>query len=249
MNKSETTHFGFNEIETDQKAAAVQTVFSSVAANYDLMNDLMSGGVHRIWKAALIDWIIPKAGELYLDVAGGTGDIANAIRHAQGGPNVEGKVIIADLTQAMLDEGAKRFAGRTDLEWVCADAEALPFDDNTFDVYTISFGLRNVARPAQALAEAHRVLKPGGRFFCLEFSRVVIPVFDRIYDAYSLNVIPALGGLIANDRDSYQYLVESIRRFPNQSHLEDMMRTNGFKRVTHRNCSGGIAAIHKGVKI
>jgi len=249
MNKSETTHFGFNEIETDQKAAAVQTVFSSVAANYDLMNDLMSGGVHRIWKAALIDWIIPKAGELYLDVAGGTGDIANAIRHAQGGPNVEGKVIIADLTQAMLDEGAKRFAGRTDLEWVCADAEALPFDDNTFDVYTISFGLRNVARPAQALAEAHRVLKPGGRFFCLEFSRVVIPVFDRIYDAYSFNVIPALGGLIANDRDSYQYLVESIRRFPNQSHLEDMMRTNGFKRVTHRNCSGGIAAIHKGVKI
>ncbi len=249
MNKSETTHFGFNEIETDQKAAAVQTVFSSVAANYDLMNDLMSGGVHRIWKAALIDWIIPKAGEQYLDVAGGTGDIANAIRHAQGGPNVEGKVIIADLTQAMLDEGAKRFAGRTDLEWVCADAEALPFDDNTFDVYTISFGLRNVARPAQALAEAHRVLKPGGRFFCLEFSRVVIPVFDRIYDAYSFNVIPALGGLIANDRDSYQYLVESIRRFPNQSHLEDMMRTNGFKRVTHRNCSGGIAAIHKGVKI
>lgn len=249
MNKSETTHFGFNEIETDQKAAAVQTVFSSVAANYDLMNDLMSGGVHRIWKAALIDWIIPKAGELYLDVAGGTGDIANAIRHAQGAPNAEGKVIIADLTQAMLDEGAKRFAGRTDLEWVCADAEALPFDDNTFDVYTISFGLRNVARPAQALAEAHRVLKPGGRFFCLEFSRVVIPVFDRIYDAYSFNVIPALGGLIANDRDSYQYLVESIRRFPNQSHLEDMMRTNGFKRVTHRNCSGGIAAIHKGVKI
>lgn len=249
MNKSETTHFGFNEIETDQKAAAVQTVFSSVAANYDLMNDLMSGGVHRIWKAALIDWIIPKAGELCLDVAGGTGDIANAIRHAQGGPNVEGKVIIADLTQAMLDEGAKRFAGRTDLEWVCADAEALPFNDNTFDVYTISFGLRNVARPAQALAEAHRVLKPGGRFFCLEFSRVVIPVFDRIYDAYSFNVIPALGGLIANDRDSYQYLVESIRRFPNQSHLEDMMRTNGFKRVTHRNCSGGIAAIHKGVKI
>ena len=249
MNKSETTHFGFNEIETDQKAAAVQTIFSSVAANYDLMNDLMSGGVHRIWKAALIDWIIPKAGELYLDVAGGTGDIANAIRHAQGGPNVAGKVIIADLTQAMLDEGAKRFAGRTDLEWVCADAEALPFDDNTFDVYTISFGLRNVARPTQALAEAHRVLKPGGRFFCLEFSRVVIPVFDRIYDAYSFNVIPALGGLIANDRDSYQYLVESIRRFPNQSHLEDMMRTNGFKRVTHRNCSGGIAAIHKGVKI
>ena len=249
MNKSETTHFGFNEIETDQKAAAVQTVFSSVAANYDLMNDLMSGGVHRIWKAALIDWIIPKAGELYLDVAGGTGDIANAIRHAQGAPSAEGKVIIADLTQAMLDEGAKRFAGRTDLEWVCADAEALPFDDNTFDVYTISFGLRNVARPAQALAEAHRVLKPGGRFFCLEFSRVVIPVFDRIYDAYSFNVIPALGGLIANDRDSYQYLVESIRRFPNQSHLEDMMRTNGFKRVTHRNCSGGIAAIHKGVKI
>ena len=197
----------------------------------------------------MIDWIIPKAGELYLDVAGGTGDIANAIRHAQGAPNAEGKVIIADLTQAMLDEGAKRFAGRTDLEWVCADAEALPFDDNTFDVYTISFGLRNVARPAQALAEAHRVLKPGGRFFCLEFSRVVIPVFDRIYDAYSFNVIPALGGLIANDRDSYQYLVESIRRFPNQSHLEDMMRTNGFKRVTHRNCSGGIAAIHKGVKI
>ena len=249
MNKNETTHFGFNEIETDQKAAAVQTIFSSVAANYDLMNDLMSGGVHRIWKAALIDWIIPKAGELYLDVAGGTGDIANAIRHAQGAPNAEGKVIIADLTQAMLDEGAKRFAGRTDLEWVCADAEALPFDDNTFDVYTVSFGLRNVARPAQALAEAHRVLKPGGRFFCLEFSRVVIPVFDRIYDAYSFNVIPALGGLIANDRDSYQYLVESIRRFPNQSQLEDMMRSAGFKRVTHRNYSGGIAAIHKGVKI
>ena len=155
MNKSDTTHFGFNEIETDQKAAAVQSIFSSVATNYDLMNDLMSGGGHRIWKAALIDWIIPKAGEQYLDVAGGTGDIANAIRHAQGGPNVEGKVIIADLTQAMLDEGVKRFAGRTDLEWVCADAESLPFDDNTFDVYTISFGLRNVARPAQALSLIH----------------------------------------------------------------------------------------------
>ena len=249
MTTGEKTHFGFGEIETAEKASAVRGIFSSVAGNYDLMNDLMSGGIHRLWKAALIDWIMPKPGQAFLDVAGGTGDVANAIREAQGGRDAAGKVIVADLTQAMLDEGTKRFTGRTDFEWVCANAEELPFDDNQFDVYTISFGLRNVARPEKALAEARRVLKPGGRFFCLEFSHVVIPVFDKIYDSYSFNILPELGGLVANDRDSYQYLVESIRRFPNQTRLEDMMRDAGMKRVEHRNYSGGIAAIHKGVKV
>ena len=244
-----TTHFGFDEIETSQKAGAVEQLFSAVAPKYDLMNDLMSGGVHRLWKAALIDWIMPKPGQRFLDMAGGTGDVADAIRQAAGGPDVPGEVLVADLTQAMLDEGQKRFEGRDDLSWQCCNAEELPFEANSFDVYTISFGLRNVARPERALAEANRVLKPGGRFFCLEFSQVVLPVFDKIYDAYSFNVLPKIGGLVANDEESYRYLVESIRRFPNQQVLEDMMVQAGFKRVEHRNYSGGIAAIHKGVKI
>ena len=194
MTTGEKTHFGFGEIETAEKASAVRGIFSSVAGNYDLMNDLMSGGIHRLWKAALIDWIMPRKGQAFLDVAGGTGDVANAIREAQGGRNAAGKVIVADLTQAMLDEGAKRFAGRTDFEWVCANAEELPFEDNQFDVYTISFGLRNVARPEKALAEARRVLKPGGRFSAWNLATLSFLFLTRSTTATALTFCLSLAG-------------------------------------------------------
>ncbi len=227
----------------------VQGVFESVASRYDIMNDLMSMGAHRFWKDALMDWMRPRPGEQCLDVAGGTGDIAERIRTRQGGPDAAGRVLVFDLTEGMLRAGRERFAGRDDLQWVCGNAEALPFEDNSFDAYTISFGLRNVSRPELALAEARRVLRPGGRFFCLEFSRVVLPILKDIYDQYSFKLLPTLGGMVAGDRESYQYLVESIRRFPPQERLEDMMREAGFGRVQHRNMSGGIVAVHHGWRI
>ena len=241
-----TTHFGFRDISVEEKAPMVQGVFESVASRYDIMNDLMSLGAHRFWKDALMDWMRPRAGEYCLDVAGGTGDIAERIRKRQGGQDAAGRVLVFDLTEGMLRAGRERFQGRDDLQWVCGNAETLPFEDNSFDAYTISFGLRNVSRPDLALAEARRVLRPGGRFFCLEFSQVVLPILKDIYDQYSFKLLPTLGGLVAGDRESYQYLVESIRRFPSQEKLEDMMREAGFGRVTHRNMSGGIVAVHNG---
>lgn len=244
-----TAHFGFRDIGVDEKAPMVQGVFESVASRYDIMNDLMSMGAHRFWKDALMDWMRPRAGEVCLDVAGGTGDIADRIRQRQGGPDASGRVLVFDLTEGMLQAGQTRFAGRADLDWICGNAEALPFEDRSFDAYTISFGLRNVSRPDLALAEARRVLRPGGRFFCLEFSHVVLPALKAIYDQYSFQVLPELGRLVAGDRDSYQYLVESIRRFPPQEQLEDMMREAGFARVSHRNMSGGIVAIHSGWRV
>ena len=213
----------------------------SVAGRYDLMNDLMSGGIHRLWKATLVADVRPRAGETMLDVAGGTGDVALRLREAGG------TVTVCDLTPKMLEVGRDRSidSGVLDgIAWVAGDAERLPIASRSMDAYTIAFGLRNVTRIDEALAEARRVLKPGGRFFCLEFSHVVLPVLDRIYDLYSFSVLPALGEWVAGDRAAYQYLAESIRRFPAQGELVRRMEAAGLERARYSNLSGGIAAIH-----
>jgi len=243
------THFGFQTVDEDAKAGMVHGVFSRVAARYDLMNDLMSGGLHRIWKDAMMDWLAPRPGQRLLDVAGGTGDISfRFLRRA--GPTASATVL--DLTEPMLDEGRRR-ADATDLsaqlDWTVGDAMALPFADATFDVYTISFGIRNVTRIEDALAEAFRVLRPGGRLMVLEFSQIPNDLMQRLYDLYSFNVIPVMGQVVANDRDSYQYLVESIRKFPDQERFAAMIRTAGFDQVKYRNLSMGIAALHSGWKL
>lgn len=240
--------FGFRKVAATDKAPLVQGVFDSVARRYDLMNDLMSGGVHRLWKAALIDWLAPRAGQHVLDVAGGTGDIA--LRILNRAPDA--RVTLADLTEAMVRVGRDRSldAGQFGrIAFSVGNAETLAFPDRTFDAYTIAFGLRNVTRIDAALAEARRVLKPGGRFFCLEFSRVVIPGLADLYDRYSFSVLPWLGEKVARDRESYQYLVESIRRFPPQDELVERMGAAGLERCSYRNMSGGIAAIHCGWRL
>ncbi len=263
--QSQTTHFGFKDVPLEDKAGMVHGVFTSVASSYDRMNDVMSFGVHRLWKAHLINCIRPRAGERFLDVAGGTGDIAFAIGRAAEQEarrrrlpiDTRADVTICDLTESMLVEGqarAQRLSNpypqyQTRYTWLCGTATGLALPDRQYDCYTISFGLRNVDEPQKALNEAYRVLKPGGRFFCLEFSQVVLPGFDKLYDAYSFNVIPRMGQMVAGDRESYQYLVESIRKFAKQSALEDMMRQAGFERVSHTNLSGGIAAIHTGWRL
>jgi len=226
----------------------VHGVFSSVASRYDLMNDLMSAGVHRLWKDAMIDWLAPRPGMHLLDVAGGTGDIAFRILRRLDG---EGRVTVCDMTQAMLDEGARRADrdGIEDIDWVCGDAMALPFADRSFDAYTIAFGIRNVTRIEDALGEAYRVLKPGGRFLCLEFNQIPNAGLQWLYDRYSFNVIPPMGRAVTGDRDSYQYLVESIRKFPDQRHFADMIRAAGFEQVGYRNLSLGIAALHSGWRL
>ncbi|MFN3461349.1 MAG: class I SAM-dependent methyltransferase [Oceanibaculum sp.] len=248
----ETAPFGFREVRAAEKHGLVQTLFGGVARNYDLMNDLMSGGVHRLWKSAMLDWLAPRPGMRLIDVAGGTGDIAFRFQDRGGGP-----VMVCDLTPEMLAVGRDRAidGGRLKpyaeggLAWVSGNAESLPVADRSFDAYTIAFGLRNVTRIDKALAEAHRVLKPGGRFLCLEFSHVVLPVLDRLYDAYSFSVLPALGQYVAKDRDAYVYLAESIRTFPKQEDLAARIRAVGFERVSYRNLSGGIAALHSGWRI
>jgi demethylmenaquinone methyltransferase/2-methoxy-6-polyprenyl-1,4-benzoquinol methylase len=243
-----TTHFGFRSVPEAEKAGLVRGVFSSVASKYDVMNDAMSLGVHRLWKDALIDWLAPRAGMALIDVAGGTGDIAfRFLKRLKG----DGRATVVDMTPDMLDEGRRRAAAQTfadRLDWVAGDAMALPFADGVFDACTISFGIRNVTRIEAAIAEAWRVLRPGGRFMVLEFSRVTNPGLEWLYDRYSFNVIPPMGQAITGDRDSYQYLVESIRRFPDQDRFAGMIRAGGFDLVSYRNLSFGIAAIHSGWK-
>ncbi len=251
---SGTTHFGFKTVAETAKASMVRGVFDSVAPKYDLMNDLMSAGVHRLWKAAMVDTVAPRPGQTFLDVAGGTGDIAGRIheRLTRGGAALTAPITVCDINAAMLGVGRDRMLDRgivTGIDWVCGDAETLPFPDMSFDTYTIAFGLRNVTHVDRALAEARRVLKPGGRFFCLEFSRVVMPVLDKLYDTYSFQVLPFLGQTIAGDRDAYVYLAESIRRFPEQQRLVAMMGEAGFARATYKNFTGGIAALHSGWRL
>jgi len=241
------THFGFKTVDEDAKAGMVHGVFTNVASKYDIMNDAMSMGVHRIWKDAMMDWLAPRKGMKLLDVAGGTGDISFRFLKRAGG----GHATVFDMTQSMLDAGRLRAEAESQqdsLDWVCGDAMALPFEDNSFDAYTISFGIRNVTRIQDAINEAYRVLKPGGRFLCLEFSTIPNPAMQWAYDRYSFNVIPPLGQIIANDRDSYQYLVESIRQFPKQEQFAQMIRDGGFSQVKYRNLSLGIAALHSGWK-
>ena len=248
QNQEKTTHFGFETVPENEKAGRVQGVFSSVASKYDIMNDVMSVGIHRIWKQAMMDWLAPRAGQKLLDVAGGTGDISFKFLDRAG----SGHATVLDLTENMLVEGRKRAEAAKmadSLDWVVGDAMALPFDDNTFDVYTISFGIRNVTVPQNALNEAYRVLRPGGRLMVLEFSQLPNPLMQKAYDLYSFNVIPNMGKVIANDRDSYQYLVESIRNFPDQETFLDMVKTAGFENASYRNMTMGIACLHSGWKI
>jgi demethylmenaquinone methyltransferase/2-methoxy-6-polyprenyl-1,4-benzoquinol methylase len=239
--------FGNRAVEPADKAPLVRGVFSRVATRYDLMNDLMSGGIHRLWKDRLVAMAGPAAGRVILDVAGGTGDVAMRLLARAGGPASGAKVVICDVSEAMVSVGRDKAIDRGvigGLAVVVGDAEALPMADRSVDLYTIAFGLRNVTHIDRALAEARRVLKPGGRFLCLEFSRVVSPPLRRLYDAYSDAVIPRLGQVVARDRDSYDYLVESIRRFPRQEVLAERMAAAGLYRPRWHNLSAGIAAIH-----
>lgn len=244
---SDNASFGYRDVDPDDKPDLVRGVFSSVASRYDLMNDLMSGGVHRLWKATLIDQIRPRPNQHLLDVAGGTGDIAFRFLEAGGG-----RVTVCDLTEGMVRVGRDRAIDQAllkGLDWTVGDAQRLPIDDSSVDVYTIAFGLRNVTDIDTVLAEVRRVLRPGGKFLCLEFSTVALPVLDRMYDLYSFQVLPALGKWVAKDEESYRYLAESIRRFPRQDVLCEKMRDAGLEQVTFRNLSGGIAAIHQGWRI
>jgi len=237
-----TTHFGYKTVAEDDKADLVRGVFSNVASKYDLMNDLMSMGVHRLWKNRLIEKLRPHPGQRLLDVGGGTGDVA--FRYLNGGGD---DVTVFDINAEMLDVGRDRAIDRGVLNaitWTQGNAEHLPFEDASFDAYTIAFCIRNVTHIDRALREARRVLKPGGRFLCLEFSKVVAPGLGAIYDTYSFSLLPRIGQLVANDRESYQYLAESIRRFPDQGTFQAMIEDAGLDVVSHENLTGGIACIH-----
>ena len=250
MADHDTTHFGFRTVARDDKAKLVRGVFDSVAQKYDIMNDLMSAGVHRLWKNAMVDWLNPQNGWQIIDVGGGTGDIAfRLLDKMQKKAPLEGHVTVTDINYEMLRVGRDRAvdAHRLDgLSWLCGNAEKLPAPDNSMDAYTIAFCIRNVTDIPAALRDAKRVLKPGGRFMCLEFSQVVLPFLDKFYDLYSFKLLPEIGQIVARDRDSYQYLAESIRKFPPQETFAQMIRDAGFGNVSYRNVSGGIAAIHTG---
>lgn len=243
------TDFGFRRVSETEKTQLVRGVFDSVSTRYDLMNDLMSGGIHRRWKTQLIDRLAPRTGQSLLDLAGGTGDVAGRFLARAG---TGASVVVCDINESMVRHGRDRSIDRGVIQaitWAVGDAENLPMASQSFDACTISFGLRNVTRIAAALREARRVLKPGGRFLCLEFSRVEAPLLRRAYDIYSFSVLPRLGRVVAKDGEAYQYLVESIRRFPPQAKLAAMMREAGFEQVSWRNLSGGIAAIHSGWRL
>jgi demethylmenaquinone methyltransferase / 2-methoxy-6-polyprenyl-1,4-benzoquinol methylase len=248
----ETATFGFREIPAEERQKLVNDVFAGVAGRYDLMNDLMSGGLHRLWKDDFVAMLgPPKGARRYdlLDVAGGTGDITLRFLQA-GGPGC--RAVLCDISPEMVAVGRKRLAGPGLAERVTfsiGNAESLPFPDKSFDAYTIAFGIRNVTHIEAALSEAYRVLRPGGRFLCLEFSACEVPLLDKLYDFHSFQVIPRLGQLAAGSAESYQYLVESIRKFPVQEKFAAMIRAAGFGRVTYRNLTGGIAAIHSGWRI
>jgi len=254
----EEVDFGFKAVPRGDKERLVGEVFSNVAQSYDVMNDLMSAGMHRVWKNCFVEKLRPFPGMRHLDVAGGTGDIAfrviDAARFSErkAGLEPQAHVTVCDINGAMLQEGARRAErlgySSADLTWVQGNAEALPYEDGAMDSYTIAFGIRNVTDKGAALAEAHRVLRPGGRLLVLEFSRVTVPGLREFYDAYSFNVIPAMGAAVANDRDSYQYLVESIRQFPPQEEFEAMIQAAGFSGTSYENLTGGIVAIHSGFK-
>ncbi|HEC12571.1 MAG TPA: bifunctional demethylmenaquinone methyltransferase/2-methoxy-6-polyprenyl-1,4-benzoquinol methylase UbiE [Acidiferrobacteraceae bacterium] len=243
-----TTHFGYRQVPEADKAGLVGEVFSSVAGKYDVMNDLMSLGAHRLWKRFTIGQSGVRHGQQVLDVAGGTGDLTRAFAKRVGN---SGSVILADINAAMLLRGRERLvdAGVVgNVSYMQANAECLPFAGNSFDCITIAFGLRNVTHIPEALASMYRVLVPGGRLLVLEFSHPTLPGLNALYDAYSFNVLPLLGRVIANDEDSYRYLAESIRKHPDQETLKEMMQTAGFERVSYHNLAGGIVALHKGFK-
>lgn len=244
----DTTDFGFERVKTAEKAGRVREVFDSVAAQYDLMNDLMSGGLHRLWKRFTIELSAVRSGQTVLDIAGGTGDLAAKFSKLVG---ADGKVILADINAAMLSVGRDRLIDRgalSNIDVVQADAQFLPFDDNSIDCITIAFGLRNVTDKAKALKSMHRVLKPGGRVLVLEFSKPTSPLLSKVYDAYSFSALPAMGKLITDDTDSYRYLAESIRKHPDQESLLGMVEDAGFVDCRYHNMTGGIVAVHRGIK-
>ncbi|MFK8068724.1 MAG: bifunctional demethylmenaquinone methyltransferase/2-methoxy-6-polyprenyl-1,4-benzoquinol methylase UbiE [Gammaproteobacteria bacterium] len=244
-----TTHFGFEDVPVEEKQQRVAQVFSSVASKYDLMNDVMSMGMHRLWKPFAVAASGAKKGHSVLDLAGGTGDIAALLAKRVG---AEGEITLADINGEMLNVGRDRLTNKglfSNINYVQANAETLPFPENSFDVVTIAFGLRNVTHKDQALASIYRSLKPGGKLMILEFSKLVIPTLDKLYEQYSFKLIPEFGKLLTGDRDSYQYLVESIRKHPDQETLVGMMADAGFEMNTYNNLTGGIVAVHRGVKL
>ena len=248
MSEKDTTHFGYKDVDKDAKAGMVADVFHSVASRYDLMNDLMSGGIHRIWKRFTIELSGVRKGNAVLDIAGGTGDLAARFADIVG---PDGRVVLADINDSMLQVGRDKLLdqGRQgNLEFVQADAQYLPFPDDSFDCITIAFGLRNVTDKDLALRSMLRVLKPGGRLLVLEFSKPENELLSKAYDTYSFRVLPFMGRLVANDSDSYQYLAESIRMHPDQDTLKEMMEDAGFGRCEYHNMTGGVVALHKGVK-
>jgi demethylmenaquinone methyltransferase/2-methoxy-6-polyprenyl-1,4-benzoquinol methylase len=248
MSDKKTTHFGYREVDAEAKAGMVADVFHSVAARYDLMNDLMSGGIHRIWKRFTIELSGVRSGDSVLDIAGGTGDLAAKFSRIVG---AGGTVVLADINASMLAVGRDKLLDsgyQGNIEFVQADAQNLPFPDDSFDCITIAFGLRNVTEKETALASMLRVLKPGGRLLVLEFSKPDNELLSRAYDTYSFKVLPLMGRLVANDADSYQYLAESIRMHPDQETLKEMMEDAGFSRVEYHNMTGGIVALHRGIK-
>ena len=244
----DTTDFGYERVKMAEKAGRVREVFDSVAAQYDLMNDLMSGGLHRLWKRFTIELSAVRSGQTVLDIAGGTGDLAAKFSKLVG---ADGKVILADINAAMLSVGRDRLIDKgalSNIDVVQADAQFLPFDDNSIDCITIAFGLRNVTDKAKALRSMHRVLKPGGRVLVLEFSKPTSPLLSKVYDAYSFSALPAMGKLITDDADSYRYLAESIRKHPDQESLLEMVEDSCFVECRNHNMTGGIVAVHRGIK-